>query len=69
MLSYRQLETDIGDYQNELRSNIQDTQLTEYVKIGDEKLKEFYDKWEAIFSEFENESLMKIEELKSEHEQ
>jgi len=43
--------------------------LGEYVKIGDEKLKEFYDKWESIFGEFENESLKKIEELKFEHEQ
>jgi hypothetical protein len=43
--------------------------LTEYVQIGDEKLKEFYDEWEKIFSDFENESLKKIEDLKMEHEQ
>jgi hypothetical protein len=38
------------------------------MKIGDDKLKEFYDKWENIFAEFENESLKKIEDLKYEHE-
>jgi hypothetical protein len=54
---YRQLEEDIVEYQSELRGNIQDTQLTEYVKIGDEKLKEFYDKWEQQFADFEKESL------------
>jgi len=32
-------------------------------------LKEFYDKWEQIFADFENDSLKKIEELKMEHEQ
>jgi hypothetical protein len=32
-------------------------------------LKEFYDEWEKIFSDFENESLKKIEDLKMEHEQ
>jgi hypothetical protein len=42
--------------------------LTEYVKIGDEKLQEFYDDWEKNFSNFENDSLIKIEELKMEHE-
>jgi len=43
--------------------------LTEYVQIGDEKLKEFYDTWEGHFANFENESLHKIEDLKMEHEQ
>jgi hypothetical protein len=38
MKEVRQLEQDIVDYQNELRHNIQVKQLTEYVKIGDEKL-------------------------------
>jgi len=37
--------------------SIQERQLTEYVKIGDEKLKEFYDDWEQHFTDFENESL------------
>lgn len=56
------------DYQNELRSNIQKKQLTEYVQIGDEKLKEFYGEWERQHQDFENDSLRKIEELKQEHE-
>lgn len=57
------------EYQNELRNNIQESQLTEYVQIGDEKLREFYEMWERQFAEFEHESLAKIEELKMEHEQ
>lgn len=32
-------------------------------------MKEFYDKWENVFADFEDESLAKIEELKQEHEQ
>jgi len=68
MREVRQLEQDIVEYQDELRKNIQEKQLTEYVKIGDEKLKEFYDDWERHFTEFENESLQKIEDLKMEHE-
>jgi hypothetical protein len=39
------------------------------VQIGDEKLQEFYDKWEQHFAEFENDSLKKIEDLKMQHEQ
>jgi hypothetical protein len=68
MREVRQLEQDIVEYQDELRKNIQEKQLTEYVKIGDEKLKEFYDDWERHFTEFEDESLQKIEDLKMEHE-
>jgi len=42
--------------------------LTEYIKIGDTKLQDFYDDWEQHFTDFENESLIKIEDLKQEHE-
>jgi hypothetical protein len=52
-----------------LRNNIQKSQLSEYEQIGDEKQKEFYDKWEAVFNEFEEDNMTKIEELKYEHEQ
>ncbi len=69
MKEVRLLETDIVSYQNELRTNIQESQLSEYVSIGGEKLKEFYDKWEKIFAEFEMDNLQKIEDLKMEHEQ
>jgi hypothetical protein len=68
MKEVRQLELDIVTYQDELRSNIQNRQLTEYVQIGDEKLKEFYDKWEQVFADFEADSLKKIEDLKMDHE-
>ena len=69
MREVRLLETDICHYQDELRSNIQNVQLTEYIEIGDEKLNEFYRDWENKFSEFEDESLVRIEELKYEHEE
>lgn len=68
MREVRQLEQDIVDYQEELRRNIQEKQLTEYVKIGDEKLKDFYNDWEGHFADFERESLVKIENLREEHE-
>lgn len=64
MREVRQLEQDIVEYQDELRKNIQERQLTEYIKIGDTKLQDFYDDWEQRFTDFENESLIKIEDLK-----
>jgi len=69
MREVRLLEVDIGVFQDELRKNIQDNQLREYVDIGDEKLQEFYRDWERKFAEFGDESLIKIEELKFEHEE
>lgn len=69
MREVRLLEVDINVYQNELRRNIQEKQLKEYVEIGDEKLQEFYRDWEQKFVDFEDQSLIKIEELKYEHEQ
>lgn len=68
MREVRQLEQDIVEYQDDLRKNIQERQLTEYIKIGDTKLQDFYDEWEQHFTDFENESLRKIEDLKQEHE-
>ena len=38
MREVRLLEVDLCLFQDELRSNIQDVQLKEYVEIGDEKL-------------------------------
>ena len=68
MREVRLLETGICQYQDELRSNIQRAQLSEYIEIGDEKLQEFYRDWEQKFAEFEDESLVRMEELKYEHE-
>jgi hypothetical protein len=69
MREVRLLEVDIGVFQDELRKKIQENQLREYVDIGDEKLQEFYRDWERKFAEFGDESLIKIEELKYEHEE
>jgi len=69
MREVRLLEADLVGYQDELRSNIQQTQLKEYIEIGDEKLQEFYRDWERKFNNFEDESSIKIEELKYEHEE
>jgi hypothetical protein len=68
MREVRLLEKDLNIYQNELRTNIQQNQLKEYVDIGDEKLQEFYRDWEHKFQEFEDESILKIEDLKVQHE-
>lgn len=43
--------------------------MREYIEIGDEKLQEFYRDWEKKFADFEDESMVKIEELKYEHEE
>ena len=69
MREVRLLESDVNLFQDELRTNIQENQLREYIEIGDEKLQEFYRDWERKFAEFEDESLIKIEELKYEHEE
>lgn len=68
MREVRLLEADICHFQDELKSNIQEDQLREYIDIGDEKLQEFYRDWEKKFAFFEDESMIKIEELKYEHE-
>jgi hypothetical protein len=46
MREVRLLEGDLNQYQDELRTNIQVSQLKEYIEIGDEKLQEFYRDWE-----------------------
>ena len=69
MREVRLLEADLNQYQNELRTNIQSVQLKEYIDIGDEKLQEFYRDWEREFNTFEDESMIKIEEMKFDHEQ
>ena len=69
MKEVRELEGYITIWQNELRENIQKRQLTEYIEIGDEKLKEFFTSWEQNFADFEQQSLDKMEELKTRAEQ
>ena len=60
MREVRILEEQIVQYQNELRTNIQQTQMREYVTIGNDLLRDFYRSWEDKFAEFEDESLEKI---------
>ena len=69
MKEIRLLEKDIVVYQNELRAEIQNRQLNEYIEIGEEKLKDFHYQWEENFENFEKDSMNKIEELKQQHEQ
>lgn len=69
MREVRLLETEIVTYQNELRQNIQKTQMKEYVTIGNEMLSDFYKSWEAKFEKFEDDSLMKVHDLQYEHEE
>lgn len=68
MREVRLLEKDINQYQHEMRTNIQSKQLKEYIDIGDEKLQDFYRDWEQHFQDFEDESVIKIEDLKYSHE-
>ena len=60
MREVRILEEQIVQYQNELRTNIQQTQMREYVTIGNDLLRDFYRSWQEKFAEFEDESLEKI---------
>jgi lantibiotic modifying enzyme len=63
MREVRILEEQIVQYQNELRTNIQQTQMREYVTIGNDLLRDFYRSWQEKFAEFEDESLEKIQLL------
>ena len=60
MKEVRLLEAEIVSYQNELRSNIQRTQMREYVEIGEEHMQDFYRAWEERFKLDEEEALEKI---------
>ena len=68
MKEVRFLEAEIVNYQNELRSNIQRTQMREYVQIGNEHMQEFYNEWEERFKVDEEEALEKIQNLQMDHE-
>jgi hypothetical protein len=69
MREIRLLESDVVNYQNELRQNIQKTQMKEYVTIGNEMLQDFYKSWEGKFQKFEDDSLEKVHDLQCEHEE
>ena len=69
MKEIRLLEAEIVGYQNELRSNIQKTQMREYVEIGAEHMQDFYNQWENRFKTNEEEALERIQNLQIEHEQ
>ena len=60
MKEVRLLEADIVNYQNDLRSNIQKTQMREYIEIGEEHMQEFYNQWEERFKVNEEEALERI---------
>lgn len=69
MKEVRLLEAEVVQYQNELRVNIQNTQMREYVEIGEEHMQDFYKAWENRFKDNEEEALGKIQDLQIEHEQ
>ena len=69
MREIRLLEADIVGYQHELRINIQQTQMREYVSIGNDMLQDFYKAWEERFAKFEDDQLQKIQDLQYEHEE
>lgn len=43
--------------------------MREYISIGNDHLRDFYRSWESKFNEFEEESLAKISEYESIHEE
>ena len=69
MKEVRLLETEIVIYQDTLRSNIQKTQMKEYVTIGEEHMQDFYINWEDRFAVSAEEALERIQNLQIDHEQ
>ena len=69
MKEARALEEVIVGYQNELRTNIQTTQMSEYVQIGEEHMQDFYTEWEERFRVDEEEALVRVQDLQIAHEQ
>ncbi len=69
MREVRLLEAEIVEYQDELRQNIQKTQMREYVQIGNEMLQDFYKQWETRFQKLQDDSQDKVDSLQLEHEE
>ena len=69
MKEVRLLETEIVAFQNEMRQNIQRSQMREYIEIGQEHMQDFYRDWEQKFALNEDEALEKIQGLQIEHEE
>ena len=69
MKEVRLLEAEIVTFQNDLRTNIQNAQMREYVTIGEEHMQDFYVGWEQRFKDNEEEALEKIQNLQLDHEQ
>ncbi len=67
MKEVRAIEQDIVEFQKQLRTYIYQKEKEEYAKIGEGKLKEFHNKWEKAFQDFDNESFNKLEQLKELH--
>ena len=63
MKEVRLLEAEIVNFQNELRQNIQTTQMREYVTIGEEHMQDFYNEWELKFKQNEDDALVRIQDL------
>ena len=63
MKEVRLLEAEIVNFQNELRQNIQTTQMREYVTIGEEHMQDFYYEWELKFKQNEDDALVRIQDL------
>lgn len=51
---FRKLEIDIAKYQDFLRKTIQHKELNIYNKIGEERLDDFYDKYDQAFKKVQN---------------
>ena len=47
----RKFEKTITNSQNELRQNIYNDQLETYHEIGEDKINDFYDKYDKLFKE------------------
>lgn len=52
-LKNRKLEADISKYQDQLRRQIHKKELNIYEKIGEERLDDFYDKYDTAFKRVE----------------
>jgi PHD/YefM family antitoxin component YafN of YafNO toxin-antitoxin module len=65
--SIKKLESDILTYQTYLRNNINKKHLENFYKLKDIQIKEFEDKWDKKFKEFETEKIKDLKALKEKH--
>lgn len=63
MICVRNLERDINNYQDTLRTHIYEGEIRKYREVGQEKLDEFLERYTQRFEEFQQQKLDRQEQL------